>query len=115
MPGESFESVKACISAGDSFDTALEAMTQYRRKIFNNNESNKKLPVIFNDYMHCLWANPTEEKMLPLIDRAAELGCEYYCMDAGWYADGTYCGGCSNCSVAGAGRNMVISSCKKQL
>ena len=25
-----------------------------------------------------------------LIDRAAELGCEYYCMDAGWYADGTW-------------------------
>lgn len=90
LPGESFESVKACISVSDSFDTALGAMTQYRRKIFNNNESNKKLPVIFNDYMHCLWADPTEEKMLPVIDRAAELGCEYYCMDAGWYADGTW-------------------------
>ena len=90
LPGESFESVKACISVGDSIDTALGAMTQYRRKIFNNNEPNKKLPVIFNDYMHCLWADPTEEKMLPLIDRAAELGCEYYCMDAGWYADGTW-------------------------
>lgn len=90
LPGESFESVKACISAGDSFDAALGAMTRYRRKIFKNNVPNKKLPVIFNDYMHCLWADPTEEKMIPLIDRAAELGCEYYCMDAGWYADGTW-------------------------
>jgi alpha-galactosidase len=90
LPGESFESVKACVCAGDSFEAALGAMTQYRRKIFNNNKPNKKLPVIFNDYMHCLWADPTEGKMLPLIDRAAELGCEYYCMDAGWYADGTW-------------------------
>ena len=90
LPGESFESVKASVAVGNSFDTALEAMTKYRRKIFNNNDSNKKLPVIFNDYMNCLWADPTEEKMLPLIDKAAELGCEYYCMDAGWYADGTW-------------------------
>lgn len=90
LPGERFESVKACVCVGDSFDAALGEMTQYRRKILNNNVPNKKLPVIFNDYMHCLWADPTEEKMLPLIDRAAELGCEYYCMDAGWYADGTW-------------------------
>ena len=26
--------------------------------------------------------------MLPVIDKAAEAGAEYYCMDAGWYADG---------------------------
>ncbi|MDY2937281.1 MAG: alpha-galactosidase, partial [Fusicatenibacter sp.] len=90
LPGERFESVKACIAVGNSFDAALEAMTKYRRKIFQNNDSNKRLPVIFNDYMNCLWADPTEEKMLPLIDKAAELGCEYYCMDAGWYADGTW-------------------------
>ncbi len=90
VPGESFEGVGACVCIGDDFDDALCAMTRYRRKIFVNNEENKKLPVIFNDYMHCLWADPTEEKMLPMIDKAAELGCEYYCMDAGWYADGTW-------------------------
>lgn len=87
LPGACFESVKACVSVGNSFDEALKALTLYRRKIFVNNEPNKRLPVIFNDYMNCLWANPTEEKMLPLIDCVAELGCEYYCMDAGWYAD----------------------------
>lgn len=90
LPGESFESVKACVAVGNSFDSALGALTEYRRKIFNNNDTNRKLPVIFNDYMNCLWADPTEEKMLPLIDKAAGLGCEYYCMDAGWYADGTW-------------------------
>ena len=40
--------------------------------------------------MHCLWADPTEEKELALIEKAAALGCEYYCMDAGWYADGKW-------------------------
>jgi alpha-galactosidase len=42
--------------------------------------------VIFNDFV-VLWADPTEEKVLPLIDAAAEVGCEYFCIDAGWYAD----------------------------
>lgn len=90
LPGKTFESVKASVCVGNDFDDALKAMTAYRRQIICNNEPNKKLPVIFNDYMHCLWADPTEEKMIPVIDRAAELGCEYYCMDAGWYADGTW-------------------------
>ena len=90
MPGESFESVRACVTLGKDFDGALCEMTKYRRVIFENNAQNRALPVIFNDYMHCLWADPTEEKMLPLIDKAAEAGCEYYCMDAGWYADGTW-------------------------
>lgn len=88
--GESFESVKTCITAGNSFNSALEAMTKYRRTIFKTNEIEKKVPVIFNDYMNCLNADPTTEKMIPVIDKAAELGAEIYCMDAGWYADGTW-------------------------
>lgn len=92
FPGEAFESVKATVAVGRHFDGALGALTAYRRRIVRLAEPNKALPVIFNDYMHCIWAKPTEEKMLPLIDKAAELGCEYYCMDAGWYAglDGTW-------------------------
>jgi hypothetical protein len=35
--------------------------------------------------MNCLWGDPTEEKELPLIDAAAEAGCEYFVIDAGWY------------------------------
>jgi alpha-galactosidase len=89
-PGESFESVKACITLGKDFNAALKALTQYRRRIFKNIPENAANPVIFNDYLHCLWANPTEEKELPLIDVAAELGAEYYVMDAGWYADGEW-------------------------
>ena len=38
--------------------------------------------------MNCLWADPTTEKELPLIKAAAEAGCEYYCVDAGWYDKG---------------------------
>lgn len=41
-----------------------------------------RLKVIFNDYMNCLWGHPTAEEEFPLIDAAAEAGCEYFCIDA---------------------------------
>ncbi len=89
-PNENFTSVPVAISIGKSFDDALAEMTEYRRRIVRKNKSDECLPVIFNDYMNCLWAEPTTEKEIPVIDCAAELGAEYYCMDAGWYADGTW-------------------------
>lgn len=33
---------------------------------------------------------PTTEAEFPLIDAAAEAGCEYFCIDCGWYADGDW-------------------------
>ena len=87
-PGESFKSVYCGVCAvNGGFDEAVTEMTKYRRLIRRKNHDNAKLPVIFNDYMNCLWADPTTEKELPLIDAAAEVGCEYFCIDAGWYAD----------------------------
>jgi len=40
--------------------------------------------------MNCLMGDPTEENEIPIIDLAAEMGAEYYCIDAGWYADGAW-------------------------
>lgn len=88
-PGEAFESVPAAVGAVEGpVECMMEELTKYRRRIRRTNEDNEKLGVIFNDYMNCLWAEPTTEKEIPLIDAAAEIGCEYYCIDAGWYADG---------------------------
>ena len=86
-PGDSFESVKAAISFGEDFNSALAEMTAYRRLIAHRAPSDKHHPVIFNDYMQCLNADPNTEKLLPQIDAAAEAGCEIFCIDAGWYAD----------------------------
>lgn len=89
QPGETFTSVPAAVSLcqGDSQEIFRE-MTRFRRKIRRKNKDNENLPVIFNDYMNCLFADPTTEKELPLIEKAAQAGCEYYCIDAGWYSDG---------------------------
>lgn len=87
--GESFESVPCAVGvASGGFDNAMGELTKYRRKIRRRNKDNQTLAVIFNDYMNCLWGDPTTEKELPLIDAAAEAGCEYFCIDAGWYDKG---------------------------
>lgn len=90
-PGESFESVHAAVAmTAKGFEDAVEEMTKYRRYVRRPNEDNEKLPIIFNDFMNCLGGDPKEEKEYPLIDAAAEIGCEYYTIDAGWYASGSW-------------------------
>ncbi|BBI32739.1 glycoside hydrolase family 36 protein [Cohnella abietis] len=90
-PGETFLSVPVAVGiVAGQFEQAIGELTRYRREIRRPNQDNEWLPVIFNDYMNCLFANPTTEKILPLVDAAAEAGCEYYCIDAGWYADGEW-------------------------
>ncbi|WP_157491799.1 alpha-galactosidase [Maribacter thermophilus] len=75
-----------CVEGG--FDEAIEALTKYRRvACISPNKDNQECPVIFNDYMNCLFGDPTTEKELPLIKAASEAGCEYYVIDAGWYAE----------------------------
>ena len=92
-PGETFVSVPAAVAYGcGRADEAVRALTAYRRRIRRKNEDNRKLPVIFNDYMNCLWGKPTTEEEIPLIDMAAACGCEYYCIDCGWYSAGEWWG-----------------------
>lgn len=89
QPGDSFTCVPVAVgSTKEGFDGAMGALTRYRRLIRRPNADNETLPIIFNDYMNCLCGDPTPEKELPLIDAAAQLGCEYYVIDAGWYSDG---------------------------
>jgi alpha-galactosidase len=44
-------------------------------------------PVVFNDYMNCLMADPTDAKLRPVIELAGRVGAEIFCVDAGWYSD----------------------------
>lgn len=88
-PGESFTTVPVSVgSTVGGFDGAMGELTRYRRRIRRKNEDNEHLKIIFNDYMNCLFGDPTTEKEIPLIDKAAEAGCEYFCIDCGWYSDG---------------------------
>lgn len=88
-PGECFTTVPAGAAVvKGGLNPAVAALTRYRRKVRRANPDDEKLNVVFNDYMNCLMGDPTTERELSIIDKAAELGCEYYCLDAGWYDDG---------------------------
>ena len=90
-PGQSFTTVPAAFGADvGGIDEAIGQLTQYRRLIRRPNPDDEHLYVVFNDYMNCLFGDPTEEKDKMIIDRAAALGCEYFCLDAGWYDDGPW-------------------------
>ena len=65
-----------------NLNDALRALTIARRFVF---PKDKAVPVVYNDYMNTLWANPNEEILLPIIDSAAEAGAEVFCIDAGWF------------------------------
>jgi len=90
-PGEKFTSIPVAvvIQQGQAVE-AFQTLNEYRRRIRHFRAVDRELPVVFNDFMNCLMADPTTERELPLIDRAAKLGAEYYVIDAGWYADGPW-------------------------
>lgn len=90
-PNEEFITVPCALAVvkGD-FQESIRELTKYRRLIRKDHEDNKNPKVIFNDYMNCLMGDPTTEKLLPLIDAAAKAQCDYFCIDAGWYDDGSW-------------------------
>ena len=87
-PGDAFTTVPVSVAVSwHGFDGAIAGLTAIRRAIRRPHDDGRRLPVIFNDYMNTLMADPTTERLLPLIAAAADAGAEYFCIDAGWYAD----------------------------
>ncbi|OJJ47556.1 hypothetical protein ASPZODRAFT_15007 [Penicilliopsis zonata CBS 506.65] len=88
LPGQTFDSVPIAVYHGfRGANAAMGTLTEYRRRIRRPHEDNERLPVIFNDYMNCLMGDPTEEKILALLEPVKRSGAEYFVIDAGWYAE----------------------------
>ncbi|WP_165372894.1 glycoside hydrolase family 36 protein [Pengzhenrongella frigida] len=86
LPGERFTTVPVALASGATgSQSAVAAMTQHRRALRGAAEAGPW--VVFNDYMNTLMGDPTTAKLLPLIDAAAEVGADVFCIDAGWYDD----------------------------
>ena len=64
-------------------NVAVAELLKYKR--MTDKKRFDEIPVCFNDYMNCLWARPNEKKLIPLIDRASEVGAEVFCIDDGWF------------------------------
>ena len=63
------------------FEEAVRALTKVKRKA---SLATCGAPLVFNDYMNCNWTNESRETLIPLIDKAATLGAEVFCLDDGW-------------------------------
>jgi alpha-galactosidase len=87
-PGETFTTVPATIAVGADLHGAVANLSAYRRAARRPHPDNQKLHVVYNDYMNTLMGDPTTDRLLPLIDGAADAGAEVFCIDAGWYDDG---------------------------
>ncbi len=87
-PGQPFVSVPVSVGIAGSVGGAFEVLTAQRRAFRHVREADRALPLVFNDYMNTLMGDPTTEKLLPLIDAAADAGADLFCIDAGWYAEG---------------------------
>lgn len=87
-PGERFTApavAYGCCEGG--FADAVRELIRYKRALCKPADAwDGDCPVVFNDYMNCLWGNPTAETLRPLIDAAVAVGVECFCIDAGWYA-----------------------------
>ncbi len=87
-PGASFMAPTATLAvSGSGRDGAFAALTDYRRAIRQRRDVDERMPVVYNDYMNTLMGDPTTAKLVPLISSAALAGAEYFCIDAGWFAD----------------------------
>ncbi|MBK7820530.1 MAG: alpha-galactosidase [Tessaracoccus sp.] len=88
-PGDNVTTPELIVaSSPDGWDGAIRELTRHRR----DDAAARTTPLgrtalVFNDYMNTLMADPTDEKLLPLIAAAADAGAEVFCIDAGWYDD----------------------------
>jgi len=85
--GEEFVTRKAYMTvvSGD-LTLACSKLTRYHDNLLTYPESEKELPVMFNEYL-TTWGNPRMDNIpaqLPLIKK---LECEYYVVDSGWFCD----------------------------
>lgn len=81
-PNESYTAERAIYGAVDGgFEEAAARYVEFCRA---DSTALPFMPLVFNDYMDCIWGLQKPEYIIPLIDASAEVGCEYFCIDGGW-------------------------------
>ncbi len=86
-PGDEIKTPTAVFGSIDGgFDDAVAEIIKYKRKISKVKFKNDYPLVCFNNYMNASWADPSPKKILPLMNAAADLGAEIFCVDDGWFS-----------------------------
>lgn len=69
------------------FDEAVAALTEYKRAA-SKRRWDKGIPLVcYNVFMGAIYGIPNENNLKRLIPAAAKMGCEVFCIDAGWYRE----------------------------
>lgn len=80
--GQTYTTCTCCYGVvKGGFDQAVKELIKYKRATSLVEGGS---PLTFNDYMNCNWAQESTARLVPLIDKAAELGAETFCIDDGW-------------------------------
>lgn len=84
--GEEFTTTSAVYGRVDGgFDEAVAALTKYKRAISERHWKNNIPLVCYNVFMGAIYGIPNENNLKRLIPAAAKIGCEVFCIDAGWF------------------------------
>lgn len=83
--GKSFTTPRAVVTAvKGGVDSASHAICESSRRHLMLTESEKAMPVIFNEFC-TTWGAPTQEKILAQLEIFKNRGIGVYVIDAGWY------------------------------
>lgn len=80
--GKRYRCSETLLTCAPCFDESVAQLAEYRRKYLKKRPAP---PLMFNDYMNCLWCKLGERECLSLLDAAERAGAEGYCFDDGWY------------------------------
>ncbi|MCC2031575.1 glycoside hydrolase family 36 protein [Microbacterium allomyrinae] len=86
-PGESHAAPDATFAWSTSgLEPAVAALTAHRRRERAVYRTDRPVAVVYNDYMNTLMAEPTTDRLLPLIAAVGRVRADVFCVDAGWYS-----------------------------
>ncbi|MBQ3706034.1 MAG: alpha-galactosidase [Clostridia bacterium] len=86
-PGEVFYGPEAILTVcRGGLDDASQRLISYTRDRVRQPDSEKDLPVLFNEYC-TTWGVPQEDQIRRIVDAVRPLGLRYFVIDAGWYLE----------------------------
>lgn len=85
LPGDRLELVPVLVARAATWEEALAALHRARRARIRHTAPGTG--VTYNDYLGTLGGDPSEDALLPLVDAAADAGCDTFVVDAGWFDD----------------------------
>ncbi len=85
LPEESYTAERAFVAQLEGgFEEAVATLVAFKRYDSLVNHKNGIPPIVFNDYMDCVWSNQSPSALIPLVETVAKVGCEAFCIDGGW-------------------------------